>query len=133
MNDKDGYQVPPLKKTMDSHDVYFKPERVCTKTVVESGLENAAVEVVVAEKDKKLTHCRRNPRSRDRGRVFQEHRTNNTHGQAADVDEFRGIHSSIGTHCYYWRWRSVTMGSYELRARRVSYDYEGRSGCIGVK
>jgi len=46
--------VPPLKKTMHSHDVYFKPERICTNSVVESGFENAAVEDVVAEKGQEI-------------------------------------------------------------------------------
>jgi hypothetical protein len=42
--------VPSLKKTVHSHDVYFKPERVCTSSVVEMGQESTAVEDVVAEK-----------------------------------------------------------------------------------
>ena len=52
LNDKDGYEIylPSLKKTVHSHDVYFKSERVCISTVVETGLKNAAVEDVVAEK-----------------------------------------------------------------------------------
>jgi len=54
LNDKDGYQVyvPSLKKTVHSHDVYFTPERVFTSSVVETGLENAAVEDVVANRQK---------------------------------------------------------------------------------
>lgn len=48
LNDKYGYQVyvPSLKKTVHSHDVYFKSERVCTSCVVEMGLENTVVENV---------------------------------------------------------------------------------------
>ena len=42
--------MPSLKKTVHSHDVCFKPERVCTSSVVETELENAAVKDVVAEK-----------------------------------------------------------------------------------
>jgi hypothetical protein len=47
LNDKDGYQVyvPSLKRLCTR-----KPERVCTSSVVDTGLENAAVEDVVAEK-----------------------------------------------------------------------------------
>ena len=41
--------MPSLKKIVHSHDIY-KPERVCTSSVVEMGLENAVVEDVVAEK-----------------------------------------------------------------------------------
>ena len=39
LNDKDGYQVyvPSLNKIVHSHYVYFKPERVCTSSVVERG------------------------------------------------------------------------------------------------
>jgi hypothetical protein len=50
LNDKDGHEIylPSLKKTVHTHDVYFKPERVCVSTVVETGLKNAAVEEVVA-------------------------------------------------------------------------------------
>jgi len=49
LNDKDGYQVyvPSLNKIVLSH-IYFKPERVCTSSVVEMGLDKAAVEGVVA-------------------------------------------------------------------------------------
>jgi len=67
----------------------------------------------------------------DRGRVFEEHRTTNTHGQMAIVDDIRGlrVHSSVGTHSYCWWWRSkVILGSYELRTERgVGYDHEGRN------
>lgn len=45
LNNKDGYQgyVPYLlHKTVHSHDVYFKPERVGTSSVIETGLKNAA-------------------------------------------------------------------------------------------
>ena len=42
--------VPSVKSILHSHDVYFKPGRVCTISVVEMGLENAAVEDVVREK-----------------------------------------------------------------------------------
>jgi len=50
-NDKDGFQVyvPSLKKIVHSH-VHFKSERVFTSSVVETGLENGAVEDLVAEK-----------------------------------------------------------------------------------
>jgi hypothetical protein len=60
LNDKDGHQlyVPSLKKTVHSYDVYFKPERVCTSSVVETGLENTVVEDVVAENRQKKTQCR---------------------------------------------------------------------------
>jgi hypothetical protein len=59
LKDKDGYQVyvPCLKKIVHSH-VYFKPERVCTISVVKMGLNNAAVEDVVAEKGKMMIQCR---------------------------------------------------------------------------
>ena len=52
LNDKDVYRVymPSLKKIVHSHDIYFKPERVCTSSVVETGLEKADVEDVVLEK-----------------------------------------------------------------------------------
>jgi hypothetical protein len=55
LNDKNGYQiyVPPLKKTVHPHDIYFKSERVCTSSVVETRLENAVVEDVVAENRQK--------------------------------------------------------------------------------
>jgi len=50
--DKDGYQVytPSLNKNVHSHVVYFKPERGCISSEVETGLENAAVKNVVAKK-----------------------------------------------------------------------------------
>lgn len=41
---------PSVKSIVHSHDVYFKLERVCTSSVVETRLESAAVEDVVAEK-----------------------------------------------------------------------------------
>jgi hypothetical protein len=49
---QDGYEVyvPSLKKTVHVHDVCFKPERVCTSSVVETELKSTAVEDVVAEK-----------------------------------------------------------------------------------
>jgi hypothetical protein len=53
LNDKDGYQVcvPSISKIVRSHDVYFKPEEVCTATVVETGTEITAEEdVAVNEK-----------------------------------------------------------------------------------
>jgi translation initiation factor IF-1 len=52
LNDKYGYQiyVSSLKKTVRSHGVHLKPEQVCTSSVVETGLENAAVEDLVTEK-----------------------------------------------------------------------------------
>ena len=55
LNDKEGYQIylPSLKKTVHPHDVYFKSERVCTSSVVETWLENAVVEDVVAENRQK--------------------------------------------------------------------------------
>jgi hypothetical protein len=41
----------------------------------------------------------------------------NTHNKVANVDDIRGIHSSVSTHCYYLWWRSnVIVGSYEIRA-----------------
>jgi hypothetical protein len=51
LKDTDGYQVyvPCLNKIVHSQ-VYFKPERVCTSSVVEMGLNNAAMEDVVVEK-----------------------------------------------------------------------------------
>ena len=54
LNDKGGYQVyvPSLKKTAHSH-VYFKSEPVCISLVVETGLENAVAEDVVAVNRKK--------------------------------------------------------------------------------
>jgi hypothetical protein len=54
LNDKGGYQVDvsSLKKTVHSH-VYFKSERVCISLVVETGLENAVAEDVVAENRQK--------------------------------------------------------------------------------
>jgi hypothetical protein len=60
LNDKDGYQVyvPSLKKTVHSCDVYFKSERVCTSSVVETGLEKTVVENVDAENRQKMTQCR---------------------------------------------------------------------------
>lgn len=42
--------MPCVKGIVHSHDVYFRLERVCTNSVVETGLENAAVEDGVAEK-----------------------------------------------------------------------------------
>ena len=44
LNNKDGYQVyvPYLHKIVYSRDVYFKPEWVGTRSVIETGLENAA-------------------------------------------------------------------------------------------
>ena len=39
-----------LKKVVLLHNIYFKPERVCTSSVVETGLEDADVEDVVVEK-----------------------------------------------------------------------------------
>jgi hypothetical protein len=52
MNGKDVYQVyvPSLKKIVHLHDIYFKPERVYTSSVVEMGLKNAAVEDVVEKR-----------------------------------------------------------------------------------
>ena len=52
LNDKNVYQVyvPSLRKILHWHDIYFKPEWVCTSSVVEVGLENGAVEDVVVEK-----------------------------------------------------------------------------------
>ena len=35
---------------MLSHGIYFKPERCCTSSLVEMGLENADLEDVVMEK-----------------------------------------------------------------------------------
>ena len=50
LNDKDRYSgyVPSPNKTVHSH--VFQPEQVCTSSVVETGLKNAAVEDVGAEK-----------------------------------------------------------------------------------
>ena len=52
LNDKGRYQVYvySLKNIVHSHVVYFKPERVCTNSVAETGLENAGVVDVVMEK-----------------------------------------------------------------------------------
>ena len=52
LNDKDGYQfyMPSVKSIVHFHDVFFKLERVCTSSVVETGFGSAAVEDVVAEK-----------------------------------------------------------------------------------
>jgi len=49
LNDKDGYQVyvPSLNNIVHSR-IYLKPERVFHSSVVETGLDNAAVEDVVA-------------------------------------------------------------------------------------
>jgi hypothetical protein len=51
LNYKDGYQVYVQfpSKTVHSH-VYLQPERVCTSSVVETGLNNAAVEDVGEQK-----------------------------------------------------------------------------------
>jgi hypothetical protein len=56
--------MPSLNKTVHSHN-YFKPEGVCTISVVEMGLDNTAVEHVVAhlwkmklQRKGKMTQCR---------------------------------------------------------------------------
>ena len=57
-----------------------------------------------------------------------------TYGHVAKVDDIRGLNSSVGTHCFYWWWRSVILGRYELRAGGgVGYGHEGRNRCIGGK
>ena len=44
----------------------------------------------------------------------------NMHGQAANVDNIRGLPSSFGMDCYYWWWRSyVVLGSYVFCAGGV--------------
>lgn len=54
-----------------------------------------------------------NPRGGEQWTVFQEHRTNNIHSKEGNVDDIRGLHSSISTHYYYWWWRSnVILGGY---------------------
>jgi hypothetical protein len=52
----------------------------------------------------------------------------------ANVENFSGLYSSVGTHFYFWWWRSsVIVGSYEFRTGGVGYGHEGRNGCIGGK
>jgi hypothetical protein len=45
LNNKDGYQVhvPSLSKILHSHDVHFKPEQICTISVVQKGMQITAV------------------------------------------------------------------------------------------
>ena len=88
-----------LSKRPCTRMVSFKSERVCTSSVVERGWKSELWKIWLRRKGKNMTHCRsvivgENPRGGGRGRGFQEHRT----GQAANVDDIRGLHAFVGTH-----------------------------------
>jgi len=81
--------------------------------MVETGLRNAPMVDLVAEKRQEhdtlsSVAVGEHPGDGGRGRGFQEYRTT---GQAANVDDIRGLNSFVGTHfCCWWRGSNEGVG-----------------------
>ena len=145
LNDKDWYQVyvPSVNKTVLSHDVCFKPERVWTSSVVETGLENAALEDLGEVKSQEDDTLLESSQSEKTLKVETEEEFSMNKGRPIRTVKWTMWWASgdyilsldVGTHCCCWWWSSnVMLGSYTFRAEgRVGYDHEGRNECIGGK
>jgi len=107
--------------------------------VVETVLNNPTVEDVVAEKGQEDNTISESSQWEKILEVETEEEFYTNTGRPvhtvkeANVENTRRLYSFVGTHFYFWWWRSnVIVGSYELRTG-VGYGHEGRNGCIGGK
>jgi hypothetical protein len=115
LNYQYGHQLymPLLNKIVHLH-IHFKLERICTSSVVKMGWTTQLWKMWLricgrcscGEKPKwhnvRVVTVWENLQGGDQGRVFEEHRKTNQHGQAASVHNNRGLHSSVSMHCYGW-------------------------------